>query len=80
MKHWLKQNLIAVDQLVNTLVFLGWADETLSSRSWRARHKYPFIRITIDILFFPIERKHCYKSYLSERERLQEPVELRTRK
>ena len=29
-----KQTLIAVDQLINTL-FMGWPDETLSSRCWR---------------------------------------------
>lgn len=40
LKHNVFQFLLAVDQLLNTLLFLfantrNWADESLSSRSWR---------------------------------------------
>lgn len=77
MKHWLKQNLIAIDQLVNTLIFAGWSDETLSARCWRGRKKHPWARVLIDALFFPLERKHCYKSFMAEQRRLQSPVEER---
>lgn len=38
LRHWLKQILVAVDQLANTILG-GWADETLSSRLWRNRHR-----------------------------------------
>lgn len=34
MWRYLKQVLIAFDQLINALLG-GWADETLSSRAWR---------------------------------------------
>ena len=69
---WLKQTLIAIDQFVNAAVFGGWADETLSSRAWRNNWNKP-----IDWLFRPIEKNHCYESYVSEQLRLQCPPELR---
>lgn len=69
--------LIAVDQLVNA-VFMGWPDETLSSRAWRWEQdgvrSWP--RKLIDTLFFT-EKAHCYQSYVSEREGRQLPPELR---
>ena len=39
MKAYLLQILIALDQLANTLIPGGWADETLSSRAHRMREK-----------------------------------------
>jgi hypothetical protein len=56
----LEQIPIAFDQFVNTL-FGGWADETLSSRAWRERHKkrrWKIIRHVIDVLFF-WQQGHC---------------------
>lgn len=81
MKFWIKETLIAVDQTINALVFFGWADETLSSRAWRMQHQFHFkiFRVIIDTVFF-FQPDHCYKSYLGERERLQEPPELRRTK
>lgn len=79
---YLKNVLIAVDQLINAL-FGGFSDETLSSASYRAsrdgvRH-WP--RRLIDALFWwdkdKAGRKHCELSYLSEQLRLQCPPELR---
>jgi hypothetical protein len=70
-----KQILIALDQLVNT-VLGGWADETLSSRAWRLRFKTPWIYKTIDSVFF-WDTNHCEKSYVSERERRQLPPQFR---
>ena len=73
MKFWLYQTLIALDQLVNTMVFGGWADETLSSRSYR---EFPRLSRLIDIIFW-FDKDHCYESYVSERLRLQSPPETR---
>lgn len=76
-----KQILIALDQLLNTLLFWlpggTWADETLSARCWRCRDKQPFktLQPVIDLLFF--DPAHCVDSYLSERKRSQLPPEYR---
>jgi hypothetical protein len=73
----MKQILIAIDQLANACLG-GWADETLSARCWRLRHKQPqaFLRAVIDGLFF-WEIDHCRLSYESELFRLQSPPEQR---
>lgn len=74
----LKQVLIAFDQLVNTL-FLGWADETISARSYRLSdesYKWYVAMQFIDLLFF-FEPEHCYKSYISEKQRKHLPIEYR---
>jgi hypothetical protein len=70
--NYLKEVLIAFDQLVNSLLN-GWADETLSSRAWRTKSIfYPII----DIMFF-FDPNHCQTSYESEKLRLQSPPEER---
>lgn len=77
----LKQLLIAIDQLANALLF-GYADETLSARSWRLSAKSEpmrYIRIAIDALFF-FDKDHCRTSYLSEIKRKHLPVEYRNAK
>jgi hypothetical protein len=65
----LKQFLIAIDQLANTLAG-GFADETLSARCWRER-RTTAIRV-IDALFF-FDPDHCENSWRSEVLRLQLP-------
>jgi hypothetical protein len=78
MKNWLKQNLIAIDQLFNTF-FGGWADETISARSYRLQDeskKWKIVRVTIDMLFF-WEEDHCENAWASEMMRRQMPVEYR---
>jgi hypothetical protein len=77
MRIWLHQVLIALDQLINA-IHGGWADETISSRAWRNRHRWPFkaYRFLIDLLFF-WQCGHCKQAYESERLRLQAPPELR---
>ncbi len=63
----MKQVLIALDQLVNTLVG-GMADETLSASAWRNRDKHSAYRI-IDALFFwdrDGDKRHCELSYEAE--------------
>lgn len=80
-KTYLKNILIAIDQLCNT-IFIGWPDETLSSRAWRLSRdnirQYP--RKIIDTLFWWDKNEtkgHCELSYESEKIRAQCPPELR---
>ena len=72
-----KHILIGFDQLLNTL-FMGWPDETLSSRCWRWEQAgiRAWPRKLVDGLFF-WQREHCKSSYESEREGRQSPPELR---
>lgn len=74
----MKQVLIAFDQLINA-IFGGWADETISARSYRLsatkRRWYVAMRV-IDCLFF-FEADHCKNSYNSEKQRTQLPAEYR---
>ena len=74
---WRLQVLVAYDQLINAL-FQGWADESMSSRSYRKRieENDGFWEKVINSIFF-WEKDHCYLSYLSEKERLQLPPALR---
>lgn len=79
MKFWLKQNLIAIDQLLNTLFCAGWSDETLSSVAWRMEqqgHRMGFMRRVIDTIFF-FDPDHCRTSYEAERARNHLPPEAR---
>lgn len=75
MAHYIKQNLIAIDQLVNTLLG-GYADETLSSRAYRTEVKGrimgKIMRPVIDFIFF-FDKDHCYNAYVSELNRKQYP-------
>ena len=69
---------IAIDQLINT-IFVGWADETISSRAHRMQRKsttWSRFRKIIDGLFF-WQKYHCREAYESEKNRLQCPPELR---
>ena len=72
-----KRILIGFDQLLNTL-FMGWPDETLSSRCWRWEQAgiRAWPRRVVDGLFF-WQREHCKNNYESEREGRQLPPELR---
>lgn len=76
-----RQFLIAVDQVINTLVWLpgdgfGMADETLSARAWRMRHQHPWMMRAIDAIFF-WESNHCMNAYVSEVFRRHLPDEFR---
>ncbi len=75
----MKQFLIAVDQVVNTL-FGGYADETMSARAYRMSldgRRWP-MRV-IDAIFF-FDPNHCYESFASERDRKQLPRSYRVGK
>lgn len=74
----MKQFLIAIDQLVNTVTPIkgdgfGMADESLSARAWRLRDQSKAWK-RIDALFF-WDKDHCMKSYESEQQRKQLPKE-----
>ncbi len=78
------QPLIALDQLINTLIRIqgdgrGMADETISARAFRA-HLQGYLSDrayrTIDALFF-WQPHHCYQSWRSEIERRQMPSHYR---
>lgn len=74
----LTQILIAIDQLLNTLIG-GYADETLSAHAYRQRGTKKHWTITykvINAIFF-WQINHCENSYMSEFERRQLPTEYR---
>lgn len=88
----MKQASIAFDQLVNTCVWSkaeGWghADETLSARAWRLSERFPqtwgIFEYVVNLVFFwekdtEGNRNHCYRAYLSEKERRHFPKEYRS--
>lgn len=70
---YLKNILIAVDQLANTLIG-GQPDETISAKAYRMRVEHNSIpwknmEKLINFLFF--DEKHCEKSAFSEKSRRQ---------
>jgi hypothetical protein len=72
------QFLIAVDQVVNTMVYLksegwGFSDETLSARAWRLRADSNGYKV-INVLFF-WQDNHCLQAYESEMNRKHLPEE-----
>jgi len=75
----LLQIALALDQLANTVAG-GYADESLSARSWRLRERSPGwarARRYIDRLFW-LQPNHCFEAYESERLKRQLPPEYRT--
>lgn len=76
----MKQVLIAIDQLINTLLG-GWADETLSARIYRNTNKswwWNTLHKVVDTIFF-WQDNHCYVSYLNENARTQLPKTYRNK-
>lgn len=89
--QYILQVLISIDQFINTLLG-GWADETISARSFRLRERslrwYYFEKL-VNTLFifedlwwwkklghFPLIR-HCQRSYNAEQDRTQLSIEYR---
>lgn len=72
------QVLIALDQLVNTLLW-GYADETLSARAHRHALKgdRAWPEKMINFLFF-WQKDHCKQAYQSEIDRTQLPPSMRS--
>jgi hypothetical protein len=78
----LHEILIALDQLLNTLIPGGYADETISSRSYRCSPTsaaWARARTAIDWLALRIFRQadHCHGAYLNELSRAQLPPAMR---
>lgn len=78
-KGWGYHVLIAIDQLVNALLF-GAADETISSRCYRGailakepKLKWRIAYKIVNALFFDVA--HCKTAYESEVRRRQYPAE-----
>lgn len=73
------QVLIALDQTLNAIAG-GWADETLSARTFRnsrdGHRKWVVLHKVIDHIFF-WQPYHCYQAYMSEIDRSQMPAEYR---
>lgn len=61
--------LIALDQLVNTLIG-GYPDETLSASAYLGEREGKWygriFRPIIDFLFWPLQRDHCKRAFESE--------------
>lgn len=82
--EWSHQLFVVCDQLLNVIATPfhagAWADETLSSRAYRAHSAGRLWgRITmpiIDFIFF-WQSRHCERAYIAERERLHAPPESR---
>ena len=68
MKKYFKRLLIAIDQLVNTILG-GYPDETISAvcyRKGKTCKVFRFFEICINLLFLVFEKDHCYGAYMSE--------------
>ncbi len=80
MRNYVHQVLVALDQLLNALLN-GWADETLSSRAYRAELNGTYWgRITrplIDLIFF-WQADHCAGAFRAEIRRKHFPADMRT--
>ena len=74
---------VAIDQLAYVLLTLGAGhpDETLSAAAWRTEKAGKLggriFRPVIDLVFLLLEREHCYRAYLAERQGAQLPKEYR---
>ena len=85
-KEWGVQVFLALDQLANVLPppidgTVGWADETLSARCYRAHRDGKIMgklfMPLIDLLFFWQGPGHCKNAYIKEFERKNYPEEYR---
>ena len=61
----------ATSQLVNTVLFLGDPNESISGRAYRMRDKIQWktIMTLVDFIMSPFEDQHCQKSYEADIER-----------
>ncbi len=72
MKRRILNLLIAIDQLAWVIITLGNGspDETISAAAWRMEQQGKLVgrtlRPLVDLLFRPLERDHCRKSFESE--------------
>lgn len=86
LRDWGVQVFLALDQLANVLIppldgTIGYADETLSARCYRAHRDGKILgklfMPLIDLLFFWQGPGHCKNAYIKEFERKNYPEEYR---
>ena len=86
LRDWGVQVFLALDQLANVLIppidgTIGYADETLSARCYRAHRDGKILgrmfMPLIDLLFFWQGPGHCKNAYIKEFERKNYPDEYR---
>ena len=65
MSRYLRNVLVSVDQLANTLL-AGYPDETLSARSWRCRYKRRWTIMVKVINFLARNPHHCELAFTKE--------------
>lgn len=80
LKHFIVNVGIWLTQTLNVWLFLGYADESVSSRCWRLRayHGWAQLRSVVDFVarFFGQEN-HCHAAYVAELQRRQYPPDFR---
>lgn len=73
MKQRILNILIGLDQFVWVVITLGKGspDETISAALWRmecqGKQAGRWFRPVVDWMFSPLEKKHCYQAFLSEK-------------
>ena len=86
LRDWGVQVFLALDQLANVLIppldgTIGYADETLSARCYRAHRDGKILgklfMWPIDLLFFWQGPDHCRNAYIKEFDRKNYPSEYR---
>ena len=86
LRDWGVQVFLALDQLANVLIppldgTIGYADETLSARCYRAHRDGKILgklfMPLIDLLFFWQGPGHCRNAYIKEFDRQNYPSEYR---
>ena len=65
MSRYLRNVLVSVDQLANTLL-AGYPDETLSARSWRCQYKRRWAIMVKVINFLAHNPHHCELAFTKE--------------
>ena len=81
LKETLWMFVVVLDYGCNVLFLRGWANETISARCWRLRHKnrrWARARRFVDWVFARFgDYNHCQTSYQNELDRAYSPPEMR---
>jgi hypothetical protein len=62
--NWLIRLGDAFSQFLNVLVFGGDSNHSISGDAWRFKRER--LRKTIDFVFYPFERDHCFKAHVHD--------------
>ncbi|MDV7395907.1 hypothetical protein RZS08_31235, partial [Arthrospira platensis SPKY1] len=62
--NWLIRLGDAISQFFNVLLFNGDPNHSISGDAWRFKREH--LRKTIDFLFSPFEKDHCYMAHLHD--------------